>query len=248
MVEPLEQRTLLAASVNIVVSFYGLGGAGGFGNDWLDNIANDAGKATKSTVRKYNEDQGGRALKDTLKSIDTNHNMRIDKSEVAALNLRVIGYSFGGIQAANFARSLMQAGKVVKGYTLGVGVPIKALVTLDPVQSIIKHTDGVPNNVYRFGNYYQQKGGDTKVDVYTKTFNIKVTTITVPDPTNIKGQSLTTSARKSRQIRIDQGPYATQSVKHKVATQLVGKISGKNVNHGTVPFYAYDWAIQDLTS
>lgn len=248
MMEGLEGRTLMAATTNLLVSFYGLGGSGGFGNDWLDNITSKASKETDSTLRRYNETDGGRALKDTLRSIDRNHNMRIDKKEVGILDLRVVGYSFGGIQAANFARSLQKAGSVVKGYTLGVGIPIKTLVTLDPVQSIIKHTDGVPSNVYRYMNYYQQKGGDTKVDLYTQQFSIKLTSLSVPDPSNIKGEPLTSAAHKTTQIRVDQGTYAEESVKHQVYSQVDGKIKGKNVNHGTLPFYASDWAIRDLTA
>ena len=104
LIELLEQRALLAANPNYMISFYGLGGPGGFGEDWLDKTVDGAGEATNSLVRKYNEDQGGRALRDFLRSVDRNRNKRIDKAEVATLNVRVVGYSFGGVQAANFAR------------------------------------------------------------------------------------------------------------------------------------------------
>jgi hypothetical protein len=248
LIEPLEQRSLLSASPQLLVSFYGLGGAGGFGNDWLDNITGKAGDATGSTVKKYDEDQGGRALKDTLHSIDRNHDRIISSSEAKATTLRVIGYSFGGIQAANFAQYFRKVGHTIKGYTLKAAVQIKALVTLDPVQSVLKHTSGVPSNVLKFSNYYQQKGGDTKVSLYTDPLNIKVTSISVPDPSNIKGGSLKTSAKTSNQIRVDVAPYAEESVKHKVQSHVNGKIKGKDVNHGTLPFYAYDWAVEDLTA
>src|SRR4051812_18006473 len=82
LIEPLEQRALLAANPNYIISFYGLGGAGGFGTDWLDKTVDDAGAATGAVVRKYDEDQGGRALKDFLRSADRNRNNRIDKAEV----------------------------------------------------------------------------------------------------------------------------------------------------------------------
>ncbi len=248
MFESLESRTFLASTVNLVVSFYGRGGAGGFGNDWLDNIADKAGSETGSIVRKYDEDQGGQALKDTLRSIDTNHNRRIDKREINNLNLRVVGYSFGGVQAAEFARALAHQGDTIKGITLGGAIPIRAVVALDPVQfPVIKTTAGVVNNVYRFGDYYQQRGGDTTVDVYTQHISVKVKTITVDDPENIKGEALPTAARRSRAIRIDT-EYADKSVKHQVESNLDGKIKGNKVNHGTVPFYAYDWALEDLTA
>jgi len=232
----------------MVVSFYGLGGAGGFGNDWLDKIADHAAEQTGSSLRQYDEDDGGRALKDTLHSIDRNHNKVIEKSEATGTNLRVVGYSFGGIQAANFARYLRKVGQTVKGYLIRAAIPIRALVTLDPVQSVIKNTSGIPSNVARFGNYYQQKGGSTTVDVYTDPLNIKVTSISVPDPANIKGAPLDSSAKQNRQIRIDSGDFADKTVTHSVYSHAKGKIKGKNVNHGTLPFYAYDWAMEDLTA
>src|SRR5262245_50975156 len=96
-IEGLEQRVQFAAAPgHFVVAFYGAGGPGGFGNDWLDKVADKAGERTSSTVRKYTEDNGGRALKDLFRSIDRNHNLRIDKSEVAVVSLRVVGHSLGG--------------------------------------------------------------------------------------------------------------------------------------------------------
>ncbi|MBC8107986.1 MAG: hypothetical protein H7Z14_15465 [Anaerolineae bacterium] len=245
-IEQLEQRTLLAANPNYIISFYGLGGAGDFGADWLDKTVDDAGAATNSVVRKYNEDAGGRALKDFLRSADRNRNMRIDKAEVATLNVRVIGYSFGGVQAANFARYLAKLGQTVKGYLIGQATPIRALVTLDPVdEPPLKHTAGIPGNVYNYSNYYQQKGGDTTIDLYTDPFDIKVDSITVDDPANIKGEPLPTTARKSNQVRVDV-VYADETVKHEVRDNLNGKLTGRNVNHGTLPFFAYDLAVEDL--
>src|SRR4051794_35127091 len=97
LIEPLEQRQLLAANPNYLISFYGPGGSGGFGDDWLDKTVDKAGEATNSVVRKYNEDQGGAALRDFLRGVDRNHNHRIDKSEVASPPVRVIGSSFGTI-------------------------------------------------------------------------------------------------------------------------------------------------------
>ncbi|HMB95248.1 MAG TPA: hypothetical protein VKK61_04340, partial [Tepidisphaeraceae bacterium] len=185
---------------------------------------------------------------DFFKSIDRNHNNIIEAREVKTLTVRLVGYSFGGIQAVNFAAEVDAVGSTIKGFLIKAGVPIRSLVTLDPVNSSpAKHTDGVPSNVARFSNYYQQKGGDTKVDVYTHTSPaIKVTSISVPDPDNITGDALTTAARKSSQVRIDT-QLADKSVKHEVESELDGKIKGRNVNHGTVPFFAYDFAVADLT-
>ena len=85
LVEPLERRSLLAA--DYIISFYGLGGSGSFGADWLDKTVDDAGAEAGAVVRKYDEDEGGRALKDFLRSVDRNRNLRIDKREVASLDV-----------------------------------------------------------------------------------------------------------------------------------------------------------------
>lgn len=249
--ESLESRALLAATPgNFVVSFYGLGGAGGFGNDWLDNIANAAGKSTNSVVRKYDENKGGSALRDLFHSIDTNHDHSISAREVKNVKLRVVGYSFGGIQAANFARSLNSTGATIKGYRLRAAIPVRSLVTLDPVNSSpAKHTDGVPANVRVFSNFYQRKGGETKITLYMRNWpHLKLTTININDNNEIIGDTLPSAARKTKQIRLDVGSLANVTVKHKVQSQADGKLKGKDTNHGTVPFFAYDWALTDLTS
>jgi len=191
---------------------------------------------------------GGEYDNSRIGEFSANRNHRIDKAEVASLNVRVIGHSFGGVQAANFARYLMKVGQTVKGYLIGQATPIKTLVTIDPVDDpLAKHTLGVPNNVYNFANYYQQHGGDTEVSIYTRTTpSIKVDTITVTDRLNIKGNVLPTDARTSKQIRIDVGQYADQTVKHKVETKLDGKLKGSDVNHGSIPFFTYDLAVDDL--
>jgi hypothetical protein len=246
--EPLEQRTLLAA--DYIISFYGLGGAGSFGSDWLDETVDDAGAATGAVVRKYDQDEGGRALKDFLRAVDRNRNMRIDKREVAALDVRVIGYSLGGVQAVNFARYLLRVGDTIKGYLIGQGTPIDTLITLDPVNdNPLKSTVGVPDNVYNFVNYYQQKGGDTTIDLYTDPFDIKVDSITVEDPLNLKGDTLVSEAQiRTRQIRIDAGALANTRVEHEVRDNLNGKLKGSDTNHGSLPFFTYEFAVRDLLS
>ncbi len=249
VIETLEQRSLLAATPgNFVVSFYGLGGSGGFGNDWLEKIAAKAGDATNSTVRKYDENKGGYALKDLFRSIDRNHNKLIEGREVKTLNIRVVGYSFGGIQAVNFARDVNRVGSTIKGYLLKAGVPVRAVVTLDPVNSSpLKHTVGVPSNVAIFSNFYQRKGGDTKVDVYTHTSpSVKVRSISVNDPLNTIGDAILSAARRTRQVRVEI-EWANATIRHKVQSLLDGKMKGRDVNHGTVPFCAYDSALADLT-
>ena len=245
-IEFLEARALLAA--DYIISFYGLGGSGSFGADWLDKTVDDAGAESGAVVRKYDQDEGGRALKDFLRAVDRNRNLRIDKKEVATLDVRVIGYSFGAIQATNFTRYLLKTGQTVKGYLIGQATPINTLVTLDPVdEPPVKTTLGVPNNVYHFANYYQRRGGETTIDLYSDPFDIKVDSITVDDPANIKGEELASDARRStKQIRIDVGELADETVSHRVRDNVNGKLKGSETNHGSLPFFTYDLAVEDL--
>ena len=125
---------------------------------------------------------------------------------------------------------------------------INTLVTLDPVdEPPLKTTLGVPDNVYHFANYYQQRGGETTIDLYTDPFDIKVDSITVDDPANIKGEELTSDARRStKQIRIDVGELADETVSHRVRDNVNGKLKGSETNHGSLPFFTYDLAVDDL--
>ncbi|MGH7180152.1 MAG: hypothetical protein ACREJC_22430, partial [Tepidisphaeraceae bacterium] len=216
--------------------------------DWLDDIANHAVDATNARLRKYAPENLGAALRDFFKAVDTNHNNVIEGRETRNINVRLAGYSLGGIQATSFARYGRRVGSTVKGFRLDVYVPVQSLVTLDPVnQSIVTGTAGVPENVNHFANYYQRKGGDTTVDLYTRTTpSIKVRSITVDDPLNLKGDVLPTAARHSKQIRVDSGPLADQTVTHKVDSLLNAKLKGKNVNHGTLPFFVRDPAVTDV--
>jgi hypothetical protein len=247
IIETLEGRALLASPNDLMVSFYGLNGAGDFAADWQDKVVTAAAAATGSTARRYDVGQRGQALRATLASIDTNHNRRIDQQEVAGLDLRVIGLSYGGIEAINFARSLSGAGTVIDGYTLDVAVPVKALVTLDPVEGPSEHTRGVSRNVVYYTNYYQQRGGDARVDLFSQQTGAREGALTVADPWSVTGQAIRSAARTSRQARLDVGPNGEKIVMHEVQPGMNGKIRGKNLNHLALPFYAYARAVRDLS-
>jgi hypothetical protein len=169
-------------------------------------------------------------------------------SETAKTKLRIIGYSFGGVAAANLTRDLNRAGETVQGFHLDQAVKVRSLVTLDPVNHNGRHTDGVTSNVKYFSNYYQQRAGTTKVEVYIKKFGIKVhlRTVSVDDPLNITGDVLPSEAHKTRQVRVDT-VYSDDSVSHEVESGGIrGRIKGKDVNHGTLPFFIYDAARRKL--
>src|SRR5438067_2350699 len=123
MLETLESRTFLSAQPfstgvakqakatpsrarhaisqqRFVIGFYGLGGQG-WDNSWLATTADTAGKNTGSTVLKYQEDDGTSAESDFFASVDQNGDHVLSAAEIDATTVRVVGYSFGGVQAAN---------------------------------------------------------------------------------------------------------------------------------------------------
>ncbi len=230
-----------------VLSFYGLGGAGSsFGQDYLENVADKTGDAKRATVRKYNEDEGNTALSELLTSLDTSGDHIISKTEANKASIRLVGYSFGGVAAINFARDLNKAGQTLQGFQLQSAIKVRSLVALDPVNHNGRHTNGVSANVNRFYNYYQLHGGDTTVEVYIKVLGkkIHIRDITVNDPSDIKGDVITSQAKHNSQIRVDT-KWANKSATHSIAGAKA-QIKGKNVNHGTLPFFVQDDAVSKL--
>jgi hypothetical protein len=45
---------------------------------------------------------------------------------------------------------------------------------------------------------------------------------------------------------VDKGHLADETQSHEVVSHLKGKIKGKDVNHGTIPFFVHDLAVDDL--
>jgi len=160
--------TILSAAANsspdpIVykLGFYGAGSTTGFGNLWFKQFANDAG-----VTKLYVHNDGNNAMWDFLKAIDKNNNKVITQEEVSNLTLKVCGYSWGGISAIGFTQKIASPGKIQVGgtphqpieYTLEVGISVNVLVTVDPVEWL-NPAGTVQNNVKKYQNWYQLKGG-----------------------------------------------------------------------------------------
>ena len=237
-----------AAPKSYLISFYGLGG-GGFGNDQLSKLATAAGKASGATVRKYQQTDGDTALKSLLQSIDTNHDHTISTAEINNASVRVVGYSFGAIQAVNFTRSLSITGAVVAGCTLAAPIPIQSLVTIDPVNyTPLKHTDGVLGNVRNYFNYYELNPGASTIQLTSKKTGKPAGTATFSDTVNPIGSTLTSFAVSSQQMLVDYGLWASRSVTRAYNSKTNGTLSGSGVNHSTMPWYLYDDVMTDLTT
>jgi hypothetical protein len=246
-------------------AFYGYAGGGpaglGFGNEWLRNLANDAGVATHSKVEILPEETGGpTALADLFKALDTNHNKTIQPSEIRAATVRVVGYSLGGIEAANFTRSLDAVGKRVQGYKLDAAIPIETLVTIDPVNYPInfdplKHTDGPASNVRNFYNYYESGKSNGKSTLALFNYasgksagSASYNESSFPIVGYLHGDSLDSSALATTQIDVNSGTFANTPIRHALGegSDIDGQVIGKNVDHTTMPFYAYPMALPDL--
>jgi hypothetical protein len=235
------------APKNYLISFYGLGGVG-FGNDQLSKLASAAGNKGGATVRKYQQTDGDTALKNLLRAIDTNHDHTISVAEINKASIRVVGYSFGAIQAVNFTRSLATAG-TLEGCTLTAPIPIQTLVTIDPVNyTPLKHTDGVLGNVQNFMSYYELNAGASSIALTSKKSGKPTGSVTFSDTVNPIGGTLTSFAVSSQQMLVDYGDWANRSVTRSFNSKSNGTLTGAGVNHSTMPWYLYNDVVSDLTS
>jgi hypothetical protein len=265
--EPLESRTLpstgsLHAKVaplshhawhtavqhrSYVIAFYGLGGTG-FDNQWLGIIADTAGKNTGSTVSKYQEDEGNQALVDFFSSVDTDGNHVLSSAEIDAATVRLVGFSFGAIQASEFSRALTHTNKPILGYRLSRAIPVRTLVTIDPVNSTpFKHTNGPVSNVQSYFNFYEVNPGKGTVQLLNRnTRQSTGSTVNLGDSLNPVGQPLASSARSSSQVFVDFGQFQNRRVTQYFNKRFYGTMLGQTVNHTTMPWYLFGDAVADL--
>jgi hypothetical protein len=242
----VQRHRRAAAPKSYLISFYGLGG-GGFGNDQLSKLATAAGKADGASVRKYQQTDGTTALQNLLHAMDTNHDHTISTAEINNASVRVVGYSFGAIQAANFTRSLDSTGTIA-GCTLAAPIPIQTLVTIDPVNyTPLKHTDGVLGNVRNFVNYYELNPSAATLQLASKKGGKPAGTATFSDTINPIGGTLTTFAVASQQTLVS-GTWANRSVTRPFNSKSNGTLTGSGVNHTTMPWYLYDDVLTNLTA
>lgn len=144
------------------MGFYGAGSLSGYGNLWFQQMAVSAG-----VDHLYVQNDGNTALWDFFKAIDTSDDHVISATEISGLDLRVCGYSWGGVSAIGFTQKISEAPVtiVVGGspnnpisYRLEVPIPVTVLLTIDPVP-ILNPPGTVPSTVQHYINYYQQRGG-----------------------------------------------------------------------------------------
>lgn len=235
-----------AVTHNYLISFYGLGGTG-FDNGWLSSIADTAGGNTNADVRKYQEDEGNQALSDLFSSMDENGDHVLSSAEIDATTLRVVGFSFGAVQASEFTRSLTRVSRPTLGYRLAKPIPVRTLVTLDPVNTTpFKHTDGPVSNVQNFFNYYELNPARTSVQLLNRTTRQAVGSTSLGDSLNPIGGPLPSSALNTSQTLITFGSYQNRSVTQYFSKRYYGTMVGSQVNHTTMPWYLFNETVADL--
>lgn len=185
----------------------------------------------------------------------------ISKAEVEAAEIRVAGYSWGGIQAVNFTWHLGRSGNRPAGYKLNEPVKIKKLLTLDPENSwfIFKHTRGaVRSNVEAFANYYQDLAVDSEIPLYYlvgggKGAPYKLDYIWADSPLNITGDPISAEAGVQKtEVRIDQvWPNVLTArefykTNNPTETHYWGEMYGSTINHSTLPWWNFDRSVAFL--
>jgi hypothetical protein len=195
-----------------------------------------------------------------LSQLDTRHDHIITAAEIKNVRLRVVGYSLGGIVAANLTRDLDQAGQTVDGYKLDAAVPVQELVTLDPVNYPINfpplvNTAGPESNVAAFYNYYEtgSTNGVSELNLFDSSTGASLGGYSQDDTPlpiigYLSGDPLDSSAKKTTQIQVNAGKYAGHPVEHLLQDGVNGELKGKQTDHGTLPFYAYPYALAALTA
>jgi len=152
------------------------------GNRWFEaRVEEDAdsikpNQANNSSAYRFDTVDINIALGDLLGRIDTDGNQVITGAEANASKIVLMGYSWGAINAANFTIRLKEDNIIVRGtvdrlYHLQVDIPVKLLLTLDPLNDgpawIFRHVHGkIDTNVERFINYYQRRGGTATFDLW----------------------------------------------------------------------------------
>jgi hypothetical protein len=277
--ESLEPRSLFSAAVHAItpaiepaaktvvhryiIGFWGYAFGGtpgtGFGNQWETNLVDTAGSEGAGTAKMFAEEPGpGAAEKYILSAIDLRHDHIITAADVKAMRLRVVGYSLGGIVAANLTRDLDQVGSTVEGYKLDVDVPIQQLVTLDPVNYPINfpplvNTSGPESNVDAFFNYYEggASNGVSSLNLFDSSTGASLGSYSEDDTAlpvigYLHGDSLDSSALKTAQYQVDTGRFAHHKIEHLLQSGVNGELDGAQTDHGTLPFYAYPYALANL--
>jgi hypothetical protein len=275
--EPINPSVTPATTITDLVAFYGAGDTGAFGNTKFANIVHYLGGTQRTDQLPYRDFQQEQAVQDTLALIDTNHDRVITPAEIGAVKLEVLGYSWGAVAAATFTRAFakadLNAGGTLNtgpkfrnfytgGWNLEAPVPIKILVTIDPVlhalaglSGLIRSTLGPESNVLKFRNYYQHRGGGTSFGVYTQPpFPAQTGTVTIPNGFSglIQGDRLNSQSPDTVHTQVDMA-FANMQLYTLYESgpdgePLYAQLKGSQVQHDTMPLYLFGQVVSDITN
>jgi hypothetical protein len=239
------------------------------GNQWFEKMVEDTGFSVNSNFpTTYQDNRPRQGVADLLSKIDADGNKRITAAEEQAVDVIIAGYSWGSIAAVNVARELTGGRVSVPGsvYTLDAPIPISLLITIDPVRNgpfgiarLLKPVHGrVKNNVGRFVNYYQTRGGSTNFalylpqssgngDFFPPIYYEGQEEINVPFG-GLKGSAIGSDAAATVEVNITNlvGRDATnvEYFKHPLDLDLYNlnnwfdaDLFGNNVQHDTMPYF-----------
>jgi hypothetical protein len=241
---------------NLLLAWYGFNfGQLTVGDGWLEDISTAVGGTVKSDGRPWRYSEGPQARDSLLEQIDSNHDKRITQSEVDAVKVDLLAYSWGCITAVNVARQLT-ADRIGK-YRLDVDVPIHSLIVIDPIHhgipAALRHVHGpVLSNVTTFRNYHQTRGGYGTIKYYLKNSGgiyVGEETFGTGFSAGLKGDELKKSqAQSSVQIDLTTDPLfknleAVRDYQPRNSFEIYdGKMTGKDVQHDTIPWYVFSMA------
>ncbi|NNM86872.1 MAG: hypothetical protein HKL96_14100 [Phycisphaerales bacterium] len=247
------QRKTLPHRRVYTICFYGLAGHNPtrtFGNEWLQTLA------VHAQAHLYRWDQPLEALSDLLTRLDAHANHNITRRELAGVTIRVIGYSWGAITAANFVQMLNRcAYATTSGWKAAEPIPVALLITLDPV-NFVHTTTGVSANVKTYINYYEDRGGYSHMRCSWPEVNRTLVLGNNFDAL-LSGDYLPSKAQGTHEIDVDK-KWATRKVYMRFTppdfpttphgVNVAVSLAGDQVNHDTLPWFVYRNVLRDLNA
>jgi hypothetical protein len=217
----------------------------------------------------YRDFNGVTAFTDLLDAVDFNDDNRIDSAEVAAVDVRLLGWSLGGVEAIQLSRWLGETGlrsfASWIGYRLEVPIPVQDLIAIDAVHDggaslLLRFPHGpVPATVGNFVHYYQRRGESSIMQAWqfgtypSSFFRLPDLLLKRSDILGIdlRGRPTRSNAAMNRQEQVEVA-YSLFGQQHEYVTNygsgvpVDGLMVGGQVNHRTIVWWAQDLVREEL--
>jgi hypothetical protein len=141
-----------ATDGKIVLAYYGAGPTDGYGNIWLKAIVARA----QPNAYLYPENRGMTGLKAVFTKLDSDGDYDIEPGEIQNIRIRMLGYSWGAMEAVSVANSLNYPGwEEHRPYTTQSPIRVQYLFAIDPI-AIGKTNTHASGNVDFVETVYQR--------------------------------------------------------------------------------------------